>query len=94
MKYNARFVLPNVTANRCGISQTKIYDVVVESKDISPSDKFNYVVITSPSIEKDILMEVHYTIFSEDLLTISGWLTYDPQGTPTLCRGALELRNI
>lgn len=93
MKYKGRFILPNVTANRCGISQTKIYDVVVESKEISASDRYNYVVVTSPSIEKDILIEVHHLVFSEDLISLSGWVTYDPQGTPTLARGAVELRN-
>ena len=93
MKYKGRFILPNVSANRCGISLTKTYDVVVETKNISPSDKYNYAVVTSPSIEKDLLVEIHHIVFAEDLLSISGWVTYDPQGTPTLCRGAVELRN-
>lgn len=92
MKYKGRFILPNVTANRCGISQTKTYDVTIESKEIGPSDRYNYVVVTSPSIEKDILIEVHHIVFAEDLISLSGWVTYDPQGQPTLCRGAVELR--
>ena len=92
MKYKARFILPNATANRCGVSLTKTYDVSVETPNIAPSDKYNYVVVSSASFEKEFLIEVHHLIFTEELISLSGWATYDPQGQPTLCRGAVELR--
>ena len=93
MKYKALFILPNVSANRLGISLTETYDVTVETPDIAPSDILNYVVVSSDSFSKDFLIEIHRFVFTEDLVTISGWVTYDPKGQPTLCRGALQLRH-
>jgi hypothetical protein len=89
MKFIARFVIPNVSAQKTGIDITKTYAADIGSH----KGLRNFVVITSFDLERPILMEVSEFEYLEDRIVFRGWLNYNYTGESYLCRGAVELRS-
>lgn len=88
MKFSTRFVIPNVSAQKTGISLTESY--ICDVGSYKPMQ--NFVVVTSDDIEKPILIEVSEFEFLEDKIVFRGWINYNYIGESYLCKGAVELR--
>lgn len=88
MKFLARFVIPNVSAQKIGVDLTKSYISEVGSH----KPPYNFVVITSYDLERPMLMEVSEFDYLEDRIVFRGWFNYNYTGDSYLFKGSIELR--
>lgn len=92
MKFSARFVIPNKSADTIGIDLAKLYVIDAVSNKNYEKD---ILTISSFNFERPFLIEVVDREFCEDKIVIRGWFNYDYSGPePYLFKGALELRTV
>lgn len=89
MKYKARFVIPNVSAEKIGVNLTSTYLVDV----VSDKNPFLYVNILEGELKNTcLLVEQQTNVFKEYCLVISGWMNHNYWTQDSyLFQGAIEL---